>query len=74
MKVVDTCACDYAPNAQSNKRWCCGDYPHLDTSQWALEKITTETTRWGWGAGWICFYYLGSMTKRAAYSVFTQTF
>lgn len=39
VKVADTCPCNYAANAESNKRWCCGDYPHLDLSQWALEKV-----------------------------------
>ena len=42
------CPCVYAANADSNKRWCCGDMPHLDVSQWALRKITSETTRWGY--------------------------
>jgi len=39
VKIVDTCPCNYPANAASNKRWCCGDYPHLDLSQWALEKV-----------------------------------
>ncbi len=47
VKVADTCPCNYAANAESNKRWCCGDYPHLDVSQWALEKITSDTSKWG---------------------------
>lgn len=47
VKVADTCQCEYAPNAQSNKRWCCGDYPHLDMSQWALEKIAQDVEKWG---------------------------
>ncbi len=47
VKVADTCPCNYAASAESNKRWCCGDYPRLDVSQWALETITSETSRWG---------------------------
>ena len=45
--VLCRCPCTYAANADSNKRWCCGDMPHLDMSQWALEKITKETSRYG---------------------------
>lgn len=45
--VLCRCPCTYAGNAESNKRWCCGDMPHLDMSQWALEKITLETSRYG---------------------------
>jgi hypothetical protein len=41
------CPCNYAGNAESNKRWCCGDFPHLDMSEWALSKITKETSRYG---------------------------
>lgn len=33
VKITDTCDCTYGPNAVSNARWCCGDYPHLDVSQ-----------------------------------------
>jgi hypothetical protein len=47
VKIVDTCPCNYPANAESNKRWCCGDFPHLDLSQWALEKIADDTSRWG---------------------------
>ncbi len=39
VKIVDTCPCVYPNNAASNARWCCGDFPHLDLSQWALEKV-----------------------------------
>ncbi len=39
VKIVDTCPCVYPNKAASNKLWCCGDFPHLDLSQWALEKV-----------------------------------
>lgn len=47
VKITDTCPCNYPGNAASNKRWCCGDFPHLDLSQWALDKIADDTDRWG---------------------------
>lgn len=47
VKIVDTCPCNYPDNAESNARWCCGDMPHLDLSQWALEKIASDPDRWG---------------------------
>ena len=43
--VTDTCPCDYAANAYSNKRWCCGDMYHLDLSVWAYEKLAE--VKWG---------------------------
>ena len=39
---VCRCPCKYPNNAASNARWCCGDYPHLDMSQFALEKVPLE--------------------------------
>lgn len=47
VKIVDTCQCSYAGNAASNWRWCCGDKPHLDVSQWALDKLVTQSDKWG---------------------------
>lgn len=47
VKIADLCQCNYAPNAASNKRWCCGDEQHLDVSIFALEKIVKEVGRWG---------------------------
>lgn len=47
VKITDTCACNYAPNAASNSRWCCGDQPHLDVSQWALDKLVKDSNTWG---------------------------
>jgi len=47
VKIVDTCDCRYGPNSASNARWCCGDKPHLDVSEWALEKLVKEPRRWG---------------------------
>ncbi|KAG2491251.1 hypothetical protein HYH03_010458 [Edaphochlamys debaryana] len=38
-RVTDTCPCVYPSNAYSNKRWCCGDMPHLDLSIWGFEKL-----------------------------------
>lgn len=29
VKVADRCDCEYPANYYSNKRWCCGDMPHL---------------------------------------------
>eukprot|EP01024_Parvocaulis_polyphysoides_P062324 TRINITY_DN7089_c0_g3_i2.p1 TRINITY_DN7089_c0_g3~~TRINITY_DN7089_c0_g3_i2.p1 ORF type:complete len:425 (+),score=67.85 TRINITY_DN7089_c0_g3_i2:156-1430(+) len=43
--IVDTCPCQYANNAYSNKRWCCGDMDHFDLSVWAFEKLTD--IKWG---------------------------
>eukprot|EP01023_Acetabularia_acetabulum_P024986 TRINITY_DN239_c0_g1_i1.p4 TRINITY_DN239_c0_g1~~TRINITY_DN239_c0_g1_i1.p4 ORF type:complete len:198 (+),score=41.82 TRINITY_DN239_c0_g1_i1:172-765(+) len=45
VSVTDTCPCNYASNAYSNKRWCCGDMEHLDLSIWAFEKLSEH--RWG---------------------------
>jgi hypothetical protein len=42
VKIIDTCPCNYPDNAVSNARWCCGDMPHLDLSQWVLEKLVTD--------------------------------
>ena len=42
--TVRRCPCVYPNNAASNARWCCGDYPHLDLSQWALEKVRAGRT------------------------------
>lgn len=39
VRVTDVCPCHYATNTVSNKRWCCGDMPHIDLSQWAFGKI-----------------------------------
>ena len=39
VKITDTCACSYGPNAASNSRWCCGDQPHLDMSQVSHKSI-----------------------------------
>ncbi len=39
IQVTDICPCEYPPNAYSNKRWCCGDMPHLDLSTFAFEKL-----------------------------------
>lgn len=47
VKIVDTCECKYKGNAASNARWCCGDAPHLDVSQWALDKLVKNSDRWG---------------------------
>lgn len=47
VKVVDTCDCSYPENAASNARWCCGDAPHLDMSQWAIDKIVDQSSKWG---------------------------
>lgn len=38
-----SCPCNYPNNAASNARWCCGDMPHLDLSEWVLEKLVTDT-------------------------------
>jgi hypothetical protein len=37
--VTDTCPCVYPANAMSNKRWCCGDKPHVDMSTQAFRKL-----------------------------------
>jgi hypothetical protein len=37
-----SCPCNYPNNAASNARWCCGDMPHLDMSEWALEKLVKD--------------------------------
>jgi hypothetical protein len=37
--VTDTCPCVYPANAMSNKRWCCGDKPHVDLSTEAFRKL-----------------------------------
>lgn len=47
VKIVDTCDCKYGPNSASNARWCCGDKPHLDVSQWALDKLVDDSQKWG---------------------------
>eukprot|EP00208_Stichococcus_sp_RCC1054_P003401 CAMPEP_0206142420 /NCGR_PEP_ID=MMETSP1473-20131121/16788_1 /ASSEMBLY_ACC=CAM_ASM_001109 /TAXON_ID=1461547 /ORGANISM="Stichococcus sp, Strain RCC1054" /LENGTH=297 /DNA_ID=CAMNT_0053537415 /DNA_START=113 /DNA_END=1006 /DNA_ORIENTATION=- len=47
VKITDTCDCSYGPNSQSNSRWCCGDQPHLDMSQWALDKLVDDSNKWG---------------------------
>ncbi|KAL0029567.1 hypothetical protein WJX79_004717 [Trebouxia sp. C0005] len=44
-RITDTCPCNYAANAASNKRWCCGDMTHYDMSIWAFEKLAD--TKWG---------------------------
>jgi hypothetical protein len=31
--------CNYPSNYYSNKRWCCGDVPHLDLSVYAFAKL-----------------------------------
>lgn len=45
VQIVDTCACYYKGNTQSNKRWCCGDMQHFDLSAWAFEKLADK--KWG---------------------------
>jgi len=47
LKITDTCDCNYPKNAASNARWCCGGTPHLDVSQWALEKLVKKVDRYG---------------------------
>lgn len=47
VKVTDTCDCVYPSNAASNSRWCCGDEPHLDVSQWALDKLVDDSNKYG---------------------------
>lgn len=47
VKIVDTCDCKYGPNSASNARWCCGDKPHLDVSQWALDKLVYGSGKFG---------------------------
>lgn len=37
--ITDTCPCQYSANAYSNKRWCCGDKPHMDLSTEAFGKL-----------------------------------
>lgn len=37
--VTDTCPCVYPSNQYSNKRWCCGDRPHIDLSTQAFRKL-----------------------------------
>jgi hypothetical protein len=37
--ATDTCPCVYPANAWSNKRWCCGDKPHIDLSTQAFRKL-----------------------------------
>jgi hypothetical protein len=37
--VTDTCPCVYEANLMSNKRWCCGDRPHVDLSTQAFRKL-----------------------------------
>lgn len=39
VKIVDECPCYKPDNQRSNAEWCCGDMPHLDMSEWALEKV-----------------------------------
>lgn len=39
VRVTDTCPCVYPANAFSNKRWCCGDRPHIDLSTQAFRKL-----------------------------------
>lgn len=39
VRIVDTCPCNYPKNPTSNKRWCCGDMTHFDTSYWAISKL-----------------------------------
>ena len=38
---TDTCECHYEANAESNRRWCCGDVPHFDLSYWAFAGLNT---------------------------------
>lgn len=45
VQIVDTCDCNYAPNAYSNRRWCCGDMRHMDLSYWAYTKLADP--KWG---------------------------
>ena len=40
--VMCRCPCVYPSNAASNARWCCNDMPHLDLSEWVLEKLVTD--------------------------------
>lgn len=42
--VTDTCPCHYPNNYASNKRWCCGDMPHIDLSVWAYERVRMAPT------------------------------
>ena len=41
--ITDACPCVYPGNAYSNKRWCCGDMPHLDLSSWAFDKLASRS-------------------------------
>lgn len=43
LKIVDSCPCNYPDNAQSNKRWCCGDMTHFDASYWAMLKFANPS-------------------------------
>jgi len=45
IRITDACPCHYPNNAYSNKRWCCGDMPHIDLSDVAFAKLAD--TRWG---------------------------
>eukprot|EP00877_Chromochloris_zofingiensis_P010717 jgi/Chrzof1/589/Cz01g21130.t1 len=45
VRVTDTCPCYYPDNYYSNKRWCCGDVPHMDMSVWAFQKLAD--VKWG---------------------------
>ncbi|CAG9467265.1 unnamed protein product [Pedinophyceae sp. YPF-701] len=42
--ITDQCPCEHA-NAYSNRRWCCGDMPHIDLSEYAFEKLAGK--EWG---------------------------
>ena len=46
VRIVDACPCEYAPNAYSNKKWCCQDSGagdmHTDLSVWAFEKLARK--------------------------------
>lgn len=45
VRITDTCACTYEPNAYSNRRWCCGDMEHFDVSHFAFDKLAEY--KWG---------------------------
>ena len=42
VRITDACPCKYAPNAASNKRWCCGDVPHFDLAAGAFDMLAAS--------------------------------
>lgn len=60
--ITDSCPCYKPGNEASNKRWCCGDMPHFDLSQWAFEKLASKVT---WEPPGMCRVLAGSTGRHS---------